>query len=371
MGLSAAVELRRRGASVTLLDQHALPHALGSSHGETRVIRTAYFEHPNYVPLARRAWDAWVRIGEAEGEELLRPTGGLYLGRPESALISGSIEAALRGRLPYQVTTPHDVRSHYTQVFLPDDFVAFFEEQCGVLFAARCLAKLKAIAMREGVEVLAPARVSSWNAANGRVTVLTDDGRHEGDALVLCPGPWSSGLIAGLGIPLRVSRQVVGFTSPANPEPFTAGRLPVMCMESTSGEFYYTIPICPGVGERTQFFKCGNHRLGETIDPDSPGRAPNPEDNSSFQPGLREFLPDAAEPVVAMDVCLYTNTPDGHFVLDRHPERPNVVIGCGFSGHGFKFGPVIGEALAELALEGSTKLPVDFLSARRLTAPKT
>ena len=363
VGLCAAVELAERGQRVTLLDQFAIPHKFGSSHGETRVIRTAYFEHPDYVPLAQRAWAHWEEPGE-----LLLATGGMYLGRPDSALISGSIEAATNHGLSYEVKMPDDIRAHYPQVSIPDDYVAFVEKQCGVLLAEKCIGRLLLQACSRLINARPNEAVMSWSASAQGVSVKTKTRTFDAARLVICAGPWSSGILRDLNVPLTVTRQIVGFTAPTDPKQFTMGTLPVMCMEAPDGAFYYTIPICRTGGRRSDFFKAARHNPGLTVTPSSVNRATNPEDAESFLPGLREFLHGAAGPVAAMDVCLYTNTPDGHFVVDKHPEHDNVVFACGFSGHGFKFAPVIGEALADLALEGKTALPVGFLGVGRFAA---
>ena len=365
MGLSAAVELGRRGQRVVLLDQFAIPNDLGSSHGETRVIRTAYFEHPDYVPLAQRAWMSWQGLGDAVGASSLLQIGGLYLGRPGSALIAGSVEAAMQYGLSHEVWSPAEVRERYAQVTIPDDYVGFFEAQCGVLFASECLGWLMYRALATGVDVRPNQPVTSWEASHWGVTVTAKSGTLEAARLVICAGPWTGEILNELGIPLEVTRQTVGFTDPTDQEPFSSASLPVMCMEARDGAFYYTIPICQGVGPRSELFKVARHDPGIEVTPQTVDRTPNPTDAESFVPGLREFLPGAAGPVAAIDVCLYTNTPDGHFVVDRHPEHENVVLACGFSGHGFKFAPVIGEALADLAIEGKTELPIGFLGVDR------
>ncbi len=365
MGLSTAVELGIRGKSVLLLEQFEVPNKLGSSHGETRVIRTAYFEHPDYVPLAQRAWRRWEELGGALGSPVLLQTGGLYLGRPGSALISGSIKAAEKHSLEYELVSAGQIRNRYPQLRVPESYVGFLEAQCGVLLASEAIGWMLYQALATRVDVRSFQRVKSWQASGNRVTVTSNSEAFEASKLVICAGPWTGKVLSDLNIPLSVTRQIVGFTAPADAKLFSASSMPVTCIESSSGKFYYTIPICPFDDVSNRLFKSATHDHGDKVTPETVDRATNAADKQSFLSELQDFLPEAAENVQKMEVCLYTNTPDGHFVVDRHPEHDNVVFACGFSGHGFKFAPVIGEALADLALNGKTDLPIAFWSAKR------
>lgn len=354
MGLSAAVELGRRGQRVLLLEARRLGHRMGSSHGETRVIRTGYFEHPDYVPLAQRAWKLW-------GDDLVA-CGGLYLGLPDSELISGFLHAAQVHNLRYENLAGVEVRRRYPQVRLPDGYSCIYERDCGFVYAARAMQGLLSEASAHGVVIQTNEPVVKWEARAQSVVVATADNRYEAGALVICAGSWTGKLLAELDLPLVVTRQVVGMTEPPDLQAFAMDRLPVVCAEEPDGAFTYTIPINPDCG----WFKAARHNMGAVADPDDPGREPTDADPETFLAGLRTFLPVALGPVKRIDVCLYTNSPDGHFILDRHPNHSNVTFACGFSGHGFKFAPVIGEALSDLALKGSTELPVHFLGLDRL-----
>jgi sarcosine oxidase len=366
MGLYTAYELALRGQKVLLLEQFGLAHPFGSSRGETRVIRTAYFEHSDYVPLAQAAWKKWEDLGEPRKTEIIVRTGGLYVGRPESPLIAGSIEAAERHGLKYSLGEEMAVHARQ-RVVVPDGFVTFWEADCGIVMAAEAIRRLAVRCSELGVEIRACEPVMSWSSNSNGVTVTSTSRINEAATLVICAGSWANELLPELNLPLVVTRQVVAYTEPAKKGAYFFGIFPVTCIQSSEDEFYYTVPICYAEGPHKNHFKVGRHNPIDVVDPDTVDRKPTAQDAELALAGLKEFIPGAAAPLRSVEICLYTNTPDGHFVVDKHPRHDNVVFACGFSGHGFKFAPVIGQALADLATEGTTELPVDFLSASRFT----
>jgi sarcosine oxidase len=367
MGLATAAELARRGRSVLVLEQFGIPHTLGSSHGDTRVTRTAYFEHPDYVPLVRRAHQGWERLCDETAHSVGTLTGGLYIGKPESDLIARSDEAAVLHGLDHERLSAEEIVRRWPQVQVPEGMVGFYEPACGVLFAERGVSAFAEVALMNGADIRCYEQVHSWSATGGSVKVHSDQGTYEADRLVIAAGSWTSRLLSDLGIPLKVTRQVVGWTAPAQPERFLSDAFPVCCL-ATDESFYYTIPILPAhLCPPRPGFKSACHDLGEEANPDQVDRGTTRHDAHSFLAGLKTFLPEAAGPVLSMASCLYTSTPDGNFVIDVHPYHPHVCFACGFSGHGFKFAPVIGEVLADLATEnGRTHLPIGFLRLSRL-----
>jgi len=360
MGSATAWALTRRGVRVVGLEQFAPFHALGSSHGKTRIIREAYFESPEYVPLVQRAYELWDELGERTGRRVLRVTGGVSIGRPDSPFIVGARESAQRHGLAHELLDAQEARKRFPVLALPDDLVALVEGRAGILFAEECWRAFCEDAVRHGAELRFGVRVQRFAPDGEGMTVETESGRLRADRVVVTAGPWSARLLAELGLPLEVRRVLVVHVQPDDPTRFEPEVLPIFIMDVPEGE-YYGFPFLPDQG-----VKFGRHDDGESCTPESVRRTVTDEEVRWMTGVIDRYLPGAAREVLMAVTCLYTMTPDGHFVIDRHPELPQVVFAAGFSGHGFKFASVIGEALADLALEGTSRLPIGFLSVRRL-----
>jgi len=360
MGSATAWALARRGVRVVGLEQYAPFHALGSSHGKTRIIREAYFESPEYVPLVQRAYELWDELGERTGRRLLRVTGGVSIGRLDSPFIVGARESAQRHGLAHELLDAQEARKRFPVLALPDDFVALVEGRAGILFAEECWRAFCEDAVRHGAELRFGVRVHGFAPDGEGMTVETESGRLRADRVVVTAGPWSATLLADLGLPLEVRRVLVVHVQPDDPSRFRPEVLPIFIMDVPEGE-YYGFPFLPDQG-----VKFGRHDDGEVCTPESVRRTVTDDEVRWMTGVLERYLPGAAREVLMTVTCLYTMTPDSHFVIDRHPEWPQVVFAAGFSGHGFKFASVMGEALADLALEGASRLPIGFLSFRRL-----
>ena len=360
MGSATAWALARRGVRVVGLEQYAPFHALGSSHGKTRIIREAYFESPEYVPLVQRAYELWDELGERTGRRLLRVTGGVSIGRLDSPFIVGARESAQRHGLAHELLDAQEARKRFPVLALPDDFVALVEGRTGILFAEECWRAFCEDAVRLGAELRFGVRVHGFAPDGEGMTVETESGRLRADRVVVTAGPWSTTLLADLGLPLEVRRVLVVHVQPDDPTRFRPEVLPIFIMDVPEGE-YYGFPFLPDQG-----VKFGRHDDGEVCTPESARRTVTDDEVRWMTGVLERYLPGAAREVLMTVTCLYTMTPDSHFMIDRHPEWPQVVFAGGFSGHGFKFASVMGEALADLALEGASRLPIGFLSFRRL-----
>jgi len=360
MGSATAWALARRGVRVVGLEQYAPFHALGSSHGKTRIIREAYFESPEYVPLVQRAYELWDELGERTGRRLLRVTGGVSIGRLDSQFIVGARESAQRHGLAHELLDAQEARKRFPVLALPDDFVALVEGRAGILFAEECWRAFCEDAVRHGAELRFGVRVHGFVPDGEGMTVETESGRLRADRVVVTAGPWSATLLADLGLPLEVRRVLVVHVQPDDPTRFRPEVLPIFIMDVPEGE-YYGFPFLTDQG-----VKFGRHDDGEVCTPESVRRTVTDDEVRWMTGVLERYLPEAAREVLMTVTCLYTMTPDSHFVIDRHPEWPQVVFAAGFSGHGFKFASVMGEALADLALEGASRLPIGFLSFRRL-----
>jgi sarcosine oxidase len=344
MGSAAVRELARRGLRVLGLDRYAPPHAHGSTHGRTRIIREAYFEHPAYVPLVQRAEQLWSALEREVDERLFVQTGGLMIGPERGTLVTGARTSAEQHRLPYELLTETEVQGRFPALAPAADAVALHEPRAGVLFPEACVRGLLSCAARAGAELRRGEAMLSWRVEGGVVRVATAMDEHVADRLVLALGPWLPEFLNGAQIPLTVERQMQHWFAPrANAERFTAERLPIALWE-TADLLFYTLPDF-GDG-----IKIAVHHNGEITDPHHVRRTINEEEDAGARALVERFLPDASGELRDRAVCLYTNTPDGHFLIDFHPVHAEAVIVSACSGHGFKFATAIGEIVAQLIL---------------------
>jgi sarcosine oxidase len=361
MGSSAAYHLARRGPRILGLEQFDIPHWRGSSHGYSRMIRLAYYEHPDYVPLLRRSYELWHELERSSGQKLLHLTGGLYMGPPTGHVVAGALAAARRHGLEHELLSRQQIAARFPHFQLPASFAGVLEPQAGFLLPERTIAAHAEGALRAGAELHGHEAVTAWQSSSDGVAVTTARGTYRAKKLIFCGGAWSTKLVADLGVKLTVTRQVLGWLWPRNPEPFALGRHPVWGIEQADGSLAYGFPMMsdnPGL-------KMARHAPGTPADPDTIAREPVAGDEQEVTGIAQRYLPDGLGPVLALRICMYTNSPDGHFILDRHPRHENVLLACGFSGHGFKFASVIGEVLADLAMDGRTNMPVQFLGMSR------
>ncbi|HEY6865757.1 MAG TPA: N-methyl-L-tryptophan oxidase [Candidatus Eisenbacteria bacterium] len=346
MGSAAACHLARRGLRVLGLDRFAPPHANGSSSGRTRIIREAYFEHPAYVPLVRRAYELWTALERDSGTRLLRVTGGLMIGPPEGVLVSGALLSARTHGLAHELLETVDLRRRHPALRPAEGTVAVWEPRAGALLPEACVAAHLAMAARAGATLAPGEPVLEWTDSGGGIEVRTARGRHQAGKLLIAAGAWAPGLLPGLDLPLAVERQVQTWFDPLDPAAFEPGRFPVFIWEDEPGRFIYGFPdFGDGV-------KVARHHEGEGTDPDRVRREVTGADVQPIRAVLERLIPAANGPLRDAAVCLYTNTPDAHFVLDLHPRHPGVLIASPCSGHGFKFAAALGEVAADL-LEGA------------------
>ncbi len=360
MGSAALYHLARRGQRVLGIEQFGIAHDRGSSHGATRLIRRAYFEHPDYVPLVDRAYQLWTELEAAASKTLLHRCGLMLAGRPDGAVIPGVRRAAEQHHLAIESVARGDWPARFPG-FAPDaDMQAVFEPDAGFLEVENCVAAHVEQARTLGAEILTGQCVTGWSADARGVTVTTDGDRHTAGNLVLCGGAWTSRLLSDLGLPLVVHRKTVFWFGPAD-EVYRFDRgCPVFGLETPDG-FFYGFPAIDEIG-----VKVGEHSGQQVaLDPDRLDREIHAEDEQPVRRFLRRYLPALGSIVRKTSVCMYTMTPDEHFIIDRHPAHPHVAFACGFSGHGFKFAPVVGSILMDLIIDGRTLEPVEFLRASR------
>lgn len=370
MGSSACLHLARRGVSVLGLDQFSIPNAWGSSHGESRMIRLCYYEHPDYVPLLRRAYELWDDLEQSTNQKLLYKTGGIYIGSPAGEFIAGTLRAAAEHGLPHECLHHHDLRKRFPQFDVPESCIGVFEPNAGFLLPERIISAQAELAIHHGAELHGHEAVLEWTQRGETFRVRSAKAAYECRRLIICGGAWCGRLVHGLGVQLVVTRQVLGWVQPRRPELFALGRFPVWAIDNPDGTQHYGFPTMP-FGARPGL-KVAHHFRGQPTDADSIDRHPRAEDEQDFRPAVQRHLPEADGPLLSMQVCMYTNSPDSHFIIDRHPAQAqgDVIVACGFSGHGFKFASVVGEVLADLAIDGRTQHPIKFLALDRFEAAR-
>ncbi len=367
MGSAAAWHLARRGARVLGLEQFALGHDRGSSHGHTRIIRQAYYEHPAYVPLVRRAYEGWYELEQRQGVHLLTSCPCLSIGPPDGELVSGVRRSAAEHDLPIDNLSPADLARRYPAFRFDEETVGVVEHTAGFLYVDRCVQAQLDEARRLGADLRAGQRVVTWEGTSQGVTVRTTAGEHHAARLVVTAGPWAGRLLGRYGATLRVMRQVVLWLRVADEALFRRDRFPVFIAGSALG-YFYGLPALDSRGVKI----ARHYGAAELPGPEAVDRAVTPADEATVRSFVRTHLPAADGTCRDASVCLYTLTPDRHFLIDVHPETPAVVLAAGFSGHGFKFAPVVGEVLADLAMQGRTDHAVDlFRFDRPASAPVT
>ena len=361
MGTFACLELARHRLNVVGFDQFVPPHDRGSHSGATRVFRTAYAEHPDYVPLALRAGVLWDRYGTDQGTTLLHRTGMLSLGSPDSPLLCGARASAAAHRLTIENLSRAQIRSRFPVFEPPVGWEGVLERTAGWIDVNAALRSGLEQASRAGADLRTGIRVEDWSWTGDRFVVRTSAGTFMAARLIVTAGAWVSRILTDLALPLQVLRKVLVWVNPLRDQSF-----PVF---ASANDFFYGFPNIGGEGVKLAIH--GGVRAPATS-PDDPQPEvivnevlPVIEAAAELMPSLLGPLPDAFDRVLRTKTCFYTMTPDEHFLIDRHPDFPNLIFAAGFSGHGFKFAPAIGEALAELALTGTSTLPIGFLGLSR------
>jgi sarcosine oxidase len=347
------------------LERFDIPHAMGSSHGQNRIIRLAYYEHPSYVPLLRRAFELWRDAESASGEELLFVTGGIDAGPPSGRIVAGSLASCREHDLPHEVLSARDLAARFPGWRLPEGMVGVFQPDAGFVASERAIVTHARLALEAGADIRAREAILGWEITGaGTVAVTTNRGRYEAERLILSTGAWIADHVPDLQGKAMPERQTLGWFRPRSPERFRLGRFPVGIVESGERPAY----VFPEWG--VPGFKIGvYHHLGETGHADHLSREPTGADEAVLREAIRGFFPDADGPVLSLKCCLFTNTPDEHFVIDTLPGAPQVVVASPCSGHGFKFASVVGEVLADLATGIRPKLDLSLFTLDRLTGP--
>jgi sarcosine oxidase len=361
IGSAIAAQCAARGASVIGLERFGPAHDRGSSHGKSRMIRQAYFEDAAYVKLVLRSYELWRKLEEKTGEQLLRITGVLSVGQEGSAIISGTKRSAAEHGLRLERLSRGQLQKRYPTVRLLTDEVALFEPDGGVLDPERAVDAHLKMAKATSADLRFQAPVRKWEASEEGTTLhLEDDTRISARMLILSLGPWFKETLDGLGVPLRIQRNVQAWFSPGVSS-YKVDRFSAFLLDRAG----LPAPLYgfPDFGDGV---KAAFHGFGQLTTADEVDREVSmSSDVAPIAAAMENWMPGATATFREAKPCMYSLTPDGNFVIDRHPQHPNVILCGGFSGHGFKFAPVIGEIAADLALDGASRHSIDFLSLER------
>lgn len=360
MGSATARHLARQGKKVICFERFGPSHDQGSSHGESRVIRQAYFESPEYVPLAIRSYALWRELEADLNRSLLHITGGLMIGSEQSDVYRGSLKSAQQWDLPHQTLNADQIRKRWP-VFQPEDhFHGLFEERAGVLAVEACVLAMSDQARAWGADIRFHCPVLDWRREETFI-LETEQGRFEADSLVLCPGAWAPELLK-MPMPLTVERLVLHWFRPKGPiKPFLPAHFPIHIWQLQECAFYGMAALHGGAnGVKTAF-----HDVKTPCAPATVNREVKPSEIAEMARYIDRYIPSMNHAHLKAKTCMYTTTPDGHFIVGEHPQIPKAFMACGFSGHGFKFAPAIGEALGDLVMHGETQLPLGIFNPRR------
>ena len=363
MGSATVFQLAKRGRRVLGLERFDVLHPFGSSHGSNRIIRLAYSEDPSYVPLLRRAYELWHELENLDDRRLMYTTASLEGGLAHGDVFNGALEAAELHHLAFEVLTGEQTNARWPGYRLPADLRVVFQPDGGFLASEECILAHVRQAMSHGAEIHWRECVLEWGPLDDGVWVRTDRGRYEAGRLVLSAGAWMGKLVPELATLAVPERQVLAWLQPTNRELFQLGRFPVFNLQVEEGR-YYGFPewSIPG-------FKFGKyHHFEERVDPDAMDREPNARDEEVLRLFARRYFPDGEGPTVALKACLFTNSPDEHFIIDLHPSHPQVAIASPCSGHGYKFASVVGEIMADLSERGETNHDLSLFRLGRFSA---
>jgi sarcosine oxidase len=361
VGSAALFHLARRGVRAIGIDRFPPGHDRGSSHGQTRIIRQAYFEHSSYVPMLVRAYDLWYELEQLAGQQLYFPVGLFECGPPDGEVIPGVRASAREHKLTIEDISPKEFAARFHGFVLPEGYQTVFEANAGFLLVERCVVSHAQQALRRGAILASGETAQSWTVADGHVTVVTDKHQYSADRLVITAGAWAGQVLSQLGLPLQVLRKALYWLKTDSDVYRSRRDCPGFFYELPSGIFY-GFPQIDASG-----VKVAEHSGGALVeDPLTVDRALDHDDFAGVLRFTRKYMPSLTGELGRHEVCLYTVTPDRHFVVDVHPEFPQVSFAAGLSGHGFKFTSMLGQLMSQLALDGFAELDVDFLSCRRL-----
>lgn len=370
MGSATCWHLAQRGLRVLGIEQFTSPHENGSHTGQSRIIRKAYFEHPDYVPLLQRAYELWRKFEEVSKAKLFYKTGIVYAGKPDNENMKGVLSSASLYDIPIKQYSIKESRTQFPLLKIPNDFITIFEDDAGFITPEQTIDFFIRQAKKSEATILQNEIVKEWKHQAGKIKVITNRKTYTSDKLVITAGSWTSKLIPQLQSTLKVTEQLLAWVHVSQPKKFSLGNFPCWFIEDPDLGTFYGFPILPGEKfSGPSGFKLAHHSPGVATDPDKRSASIPADFETKINYVLEKYIPEAKGKIMASKSCLYTYSADNHFIIDHLPGHDNkVMIACGFSGHGFKFVPVIGEILSDLVMKNSTELPIEFLRLSRFAA---
>jgi len=368
MGASSCYYLARQGYKVLGIEQFDISHDLGSHAGQSRIIRKAYFEHPDYVPLLERAYQNWQQIEKERVSQIYFPTGLLYAGKSGETLIKGVLESAKKYNINVESISHQQIKVKYPQFNLPEDYDILFEAGAGFVTPERAILCYVEQAIKSGATIHTKEKALDWKKHGEEITVVTSKATYTCSKLIITAGPWSSELIEPFSKSFKVTRQVIAWMNTNHIENYLIGNFPCWMMDDASQDgMFYGFPVLPvGKFGGPVGLKFALHYPGDVTSPNEVNRLVTKDEETLLINAMNKFLPSAYHSTHVLKTCLYTNSPDENFIIDFLPGyNQQVIIAAGFSGHGFKFASAVGDVLAELAIKGKTDLPIKFLSLNR------
>lgn len=368
MGSSTCYHLSKDGYKVLGLEQFDITHEFGSHAGQSRIIRKAYFENPDYVPLLERAYRNWKSIEEETETKIYHPTGLVYFGPRVHSLIKGVKQSASLYNVKVSSFNSNEIAERFPQFTVPKDFDTLFEPDAGFVTPEKAIRLYAEQAVKKGAQIKTHEQVVNWKKEGNGIVVITDKNIYNCSKLIITAGAWARKMIPTISGKLKITRQFVAWIKPREWDKFILGKFPCWLLEDDEkAGCYYGFPILP----ENEFggpmgLKLAHHFPDLETDPDHVNRQATKEDENNLKYALNKYLPGCFESFLSYKICLYTNSPDEDFIIDKLPGyEDQVIVATGFSGHGFKFASVIGEILSDLAIKGATQLPINFLSAHR------
>jgi sarcosine oxidase len=365
MGSSACYYLAKRGYRVLGLEQFDITHERGSHAGQSRIIRKAYFEHPDYVPLLQGAYKNWQELESETGEQLYFPTGLVYFGNRDNEMMKGIKSSAKQFNIPLENPT---IKKRFYQFDIPGDFETLFEPEAGFVTPEKAIKLYIEQAISKGAEIHTREKVIEWTKDSNSIIVTTNKNTYHCNKLIISAGAWSGKILPDFEQTIKVTRQSIAWIKPKKWDDFLLNNFPCwMIADNEMPGCYYGFPVLPieKFGE-PYGLKIAYHYPGTLTDPDNLNNQPTEKDLDNLLYAMEKYFPGVFESFIITKSCLYSNTPDENFIIDKLPGfEEQVTIACGFSGHGFKFVPVVGEILADISIKGKTKCSIDFLSLKR------
>ncbi len=369
MGSATCYYLSQRGHKVLGLEQFDISHDQGSHSGQSRIIRMAYGEDSDYVPLLKRAYANWKVLEDQTKSKVFEKTGLAYFGKPDNEFMMTVKNSAAKYDIALAKSGPDKAKDLFPAFQVPADFEIIFEPNAGFVTPERAILLYTQQAIAKGAEIRTRERVKGWKKVGGKIQVESSSGAFTCDKLIITAGGWASKVLPGLKVELKVTKQMLAWVSPKNWDLFSLGKFPCWILEDPERGSYYGFPILPA----NQFggpigLKLAHHFPGELSDPDKVNRNVTAGTEEDIRYALKKYLPLADNDILSLKSCLYTNTKDENFIIDHLPGfEKQVTIACGFSGHGFKFASAIGEVLSDMAMKGKTELPIGFLGLSRFS----